>query len=108
MRRLPCSPSTSSNTSSTSSGVTQRFFGGFDDGKRFLAQANEANQARYYREVAEWAKESNTTFMFFEAFDEPWKGSHDPMEPEKHWGLFKVDRTPKLAMRNTFADLVVD
>ena len=31
------------------------------------------------------------TFVF-EAFDEPWKGSPDPLEPEKHWGLFTVDR----------------
>jgi exo-beta-1,3-glucanase (GH17 family) len=38
--------------------------------------------------------------FFFEAFDEPWKG--DPGNPrgaEKHWGLFKVDRTPKQVMR---------
>jgi exo-beta-1,3-glucanase (GH17 family) len=65
----------------------------------FSEQANEANQARYYREVAQWAKETNTTFMFFEAFDEPWKGNPDnPDGAEKHWGLFKVDRTPKQVM----------
>jgi hypothetical protein len=34
----------------------------------------------------------------FEAFDESWKGSPDPLEPEKHWGLFTVDRKPKLVM----------
>ncbi len=33
------------------------------------------------------------------SFDEPWKGSPDPLEPEKHWGLFNVDRTPKAALR---------
>lgn len=68
----------------------------------FSEQANEANQARYYREVASWAKETNTTFMFFEAFDEPWKGNPDNAAgAEKHWGLFKVDRTPKQVMRKT-------
>ncbi len=62
----------------------------------FGEQANEANQARYYREVAEWAEKTNTTFLFFEAFDEPWKGNPDNAEgAEKHWGLFKVDRTAK-------------
>ena len=65
----------------------------------FSEQANEANQARYYHEVAKWAKDKNITFMFFEAFDEPWKGNPDDAEgAEKHWGLFKVDRTPKQVM----------
>jgi exo-beta-1,3-glucanase (GH17 family) len=36
----------------------------------------------------------------FEAFDEPWKGSDEPLDPEKHWGLFTVDRKPKLAIKN--------
>jgi exo-beta-1,3-glucanase (GH17 family) len=65
----------------------------------FSRQANEANQARYYREVSKWAEETNITFMFFEAFDEPWKGNPDnPGGAEKHWGLFKVDRSPKQVM----------
>ena len=44
------------------------------------------------------------TFVF-EAFDEPWKGSEDPLEPEKHWGLFNVDRTPKLVMQGDYPEL---
>jgi exo-beta-1,3-glucanase (GH17 family) len=65
----------------------------------FGDRANEANQARYYREVSRWAEETNTTFMFFEAFDEPWKGNPDnPEGAEKHWGVFNVDRTPKQVM----------
>jgi exo-beta-1,3-glucanase (GH17 family) len=65
----------------------------------FSEQANEANQARYFREVAKWAKDKNITFMFFEAFDEPWKGNPDnPEGAEKHWGLFKVNRTAKQVM----------
>lgn len=67
----------------------------------FSEQANEANQARYFREVMKWATDKNITFMFFEAFDEPWKGNpDDPAGAEKHWGLFKVDRTPKQVMLN--------
>ncbi len=65
----------------------------------FGEQASEANQARYYRELAEWADNANVTVFFFEAFDEPWKG--DPantLGAEKHWGLFYVDRTPKQVM----------
>ena len=42
----------------------------------------------------------NVTFFFFEAFDENWKGDpNNPLGAEKHWGLFKVDRTPKLLMQ---------
>jgi exo-beta-1,3-glucanase (GH17 family) len=62
----------------------------------FGARANEADQARYFDELRAWAREANTTVFFFEAFDEPWKGDeNDPLGAEKHWGIFRVDRTPK-------------
>lgn len=66
----------------------------------FGERASEASQKRYYTEMLAWAKETNTTVFFFEAFDEPWKGDPDnPLGAEKHWGLFNVDRTPKEVMR---------
>lgn len=68
--------------------------------EEFDDQASEANQARYFDEIVDWARRSGTTVFFFEAFDEPWKG--DPARPrgaEKHWGLFNVDRTPKQRFR---------
>ncbi len=66
----------------------------------FGDRANEADQARYYGELMEWASDVNTTVFFFEAFDEPWKGDpNSPLGAEKHWGLFNVDRTPKLVLR---------
>jgi len=66
--------------------------------------ASEELQARYYGELMDWTtRESILTFVF-EAFDEPWKGSSDPDEPEKHWGLFNLDRTPKLVMRDLYGD----
>jgi exo-beta-1,3-glucanase (GH17 family) len=66
----------------------------------FGERANEANQARYFDELQEWASATNTTVFFFEAFDEPWKGDPDnPLGAEKHWGLFNVDRMPKEVMR---------
>lgn len=68
--------------------------------------ASEEYQRRYFNELGDWAAESNITVFFFEAFDEPWKGDPDnPMGAEKHWGLFNVNRMPKLV----FADgLLVD
>lgn len=66
----------------------------------FAERASEENQARYYRELYAWATGMNITVFFFEAFDEPWKGNPANADgAEKHWGLFFVDRTPKLVMR---------
>lgn len=73
--------------------------------EEFGDRAGEAQQARYYREIAAWAEARQMTVFFFEAFDEPWKG--DPSRPlgaEKHWGLFFVDRTPKLLIRALAAE----
>jgi exo-beta-1,3-glucanase (GH17 family) len=55
-------------------------------------------QAIYLRDLMAWTDAQGILCFVFEAFDEPWKGSPDPLEPEKHWGLFTVDRQPKLAM----------
>jgi exo-beta-1,3-glucanase (GH17 family) len=63
---------------------------------------NEEFQKIYFDKLMEWVEKENILAFFFEAFDEPWKGSHEPLEPEKHWGLFKVDRTPKLAIKHLF------
>ncbi len=62
----------------------------------------QVQQKTYINDLLEWVDEEKIITFIFEAFDEPWKGSNDPMEPEKHWGLFKVDRTPKLAFQDLF------
>lgn len=58
---------------------------------------NETYQKIYYDKLIEWTTKENILTFFFEAFDEEWKGSPEPLEPEKHWGIFHLDRTPKLA-----------
>ncbi len=58
----------------------------------------EAEQEIYYRAVVSWIEAVRLTCFFFEAFDENWKGGPDPAEVEKHWGLFRADRSPKLAL----------
>jgi exo-beta-1,3-glucanase (GH17 family) len=62
-------------------------------------------QAIYYQDLMDWSAQSGIMIFVFEAFDEPWKGSPDPLEPEKHWGLFTVDRQPKRAMQSLYANL---
>ncbi|MBP9740614.1 MAG: hypothetical protein KBD28_07995, partial [Chitinophagaceae bacterium] len=64
---------------------------------------NEENQKVYYEDLVEWTTQENILTFVFEAFDEDWKGSPEPNEPEKHWGLFKIDRTPKLVMKELFS-----
>jgi exo-beta-1,3-glucanase (GH17 family) len=61
-------------------------------------------QAIYYQDLMDWTRAEGLLCFVFEAFDEPWKGSADPLEPEKHWGLFTVDRRPKLVMQALYAD----
>jgi exo-beta-1,3-glucanase (GH17 family) len=68
--------------------------------------ASEEIQAAYYDALLDWTSDEGILTFVFEAFDEPWKGSAHPLEPEKHWGLFRLDRTPKLVMQNLYADLV--
>jgi exo-beta-1,3-glucanase (GH17 family) len=58
----------------------------------------EAEQKRFYDEVRAWAETERRTVFVFEAFDENWKGGPHPDEVEKHWGLYRADRSPKAAM----------
>jgi exo-beta-1,3-glucanase (GH17 family) len=53
---------------------------------------SEENQASYYALLME----SAVKFVFFEAFDCPWKNS-EAIEP--HWGLFRADRSPKSVVK---------
>jgi exo-beta-1,3-glucanase (GH17 family) len=62
--------------------------------------ASDTLQAEYYQQLLRWTNTEKILTFVFEAFDEPWKGSDDPQEPEKHWGLFYVDRSPKLVLQN--------
>jgi len=67
------------------------------------AFVNEELQKIYIDSLLEWVSEDSILTFFFEAFDEYWKGAPEPHEPEKHWGLFNIDRTPKLAARQLFS-----
>ena len=68
--------------------------------------ASDELQARYYEELLEWTTKEKILTFVFEAFDDPRKGSTDPLEPEKHWGLFKVDHTPKSVMQERYTKLL--
>lgn len=65
---------------------------------------DEDKQARYFRELSEWAEANGINVFYFEAFDEPWKGAGT----EGHWGLFSEGRKAKKAMREWYPELNTD
>lgn len=61
---------------------------------RYKFMANAANQKMYFDRLSDWANLSKNgsgprSIVWFEAFDEIWKGSDDK------WGLFTKDRTAR-------------
>jgi len=74
---------------------------------QFGERASEEKQMQYYKELFDWAYGMNITTFWFEAFDEDWKGDPDnPLDAEKHWGLFTVDRIAKLVMQDKYPERV--
>jgi exo-beta-1,3-glucanase (GH17 family) len=69
-------------------------------------KASEELQEIYINDLMAWSKKENIITFVFEAFDELWKGSQHPLEPEKHWGLFDVNRKPKKIMQQTLAQSI--
>jgi len=67
---------------------------------------SEDFQTIYYNDLVKWSKKEGVLTFIFEAFDEPWKGSPEPLEPEKHWGLFTVARKPKKVMKAEYLNLL--
>lgn len=65
---------------------------------RFKFLASPVNQKMYYDRLLAWADASVNApgpknIIYFEAFDEPWKGSDDK------WGLFNVNREARYAVQ---------
>jgi exo-beta-1,3-glucanase (GH17 family) len=61
---------------------------------------NETFQKIYFEKLMDWVEKEQIMTFFFEAFDEDWKGSPEPLEPEKHWGVFRIDRSPKQVVQH--------
>lgn len=65
------------------------------NGPMIKEETNETIQKAYLEQILSWSEKNQITMFIFEAFDEPWKGSNASDEPEKHWGIYSVDRKPK-------------
>lgn len=64
-----------------------------------IGKVGEAEQKQLFDQVRAWAAESRQPVFWFEAFDENWKGGDHAAEVEKHWGVFRADRSAKKAVR---------
>ena len=83
--------------------ITEAGWTTFSNGRGICpSNVSEEHQRTYYNDLVDWCEENEILTFVFEAFDEPWKGSDEALEPEKHWGLFKADRTPKLVMSDLY------
>jgi exo-beta-1,3-glucanase (GH17 family) len=69
-----------------------------DQGRLIHGRADEEAQQVFFDSIHEWTRRTLTVTFFFEAFDENWKGGPHPDEVEKHWGLYRADRSPKPAV----------
>ena len=82
---------------------TSRIYGDGSYEGGLIGKAGEAEQEIFFDQYDAWVEENGVISLYFEAFDEQWKGGFDGDnaldKAEKHWGLFKSDRSPKQALR---------
>lgn len=77
--------------------------GDSDEAKLVIGKVGELEQKIFFDEYDEWVNRNEVISFYFSSFDENWKGGFDGDNPtakmEKHWGLYKADRSPKKAIR---------
>ena len=70
---------------------------------KLIGKAGEDEQKIFFDQYDAWVNENKIISLYFEAFDENWKGGFDGENPmakaEKHWGVYKADRTPKRVLQ---------
>jgi hypothetical protein len=70
--------------------------------------ADEYKQKLYYEHMRDWSNEAGMSCFFFEAFDEKWKDSLNPMGSENHFGLINLQGQAKYALWNMVDDGTFD
>ena len=77
--------------------------GDSDEARLVKANVGEVEQKVFFDKYHAWVNKNKVISFYFSSFDEKWKGGFDGETPmkkmEKHWGLYKSDRSPKLAAR---------
>ena len=73
--------------------VSDGFYG--EEGSR---ATDEYKEGKYYQLMRDWTNKEGISCFYFEAFNEPWKDSKNPMGSENHFGLMTVDGQAKFAL----------
>lgn len=61
---------------------------------------DEYKSAQYYKLIREWTNKEGISCFYFEAFDENWKNSANPLHSENHFGLIDLQSQAKFAIWN--------
>ena len=59
---------------------------------------DEYKSGLYYNLMREWSNKNNISCFYFEAFDENWKDSTNPLGSENHFGLINLQSQAKYAL----------
>lgn len=59
---------------------------------------DEYKSALYYQYITQWCNENNISCFYFEAFDEQWKDSNNPLGSENHFGLINLQSQAKYVL----------
>lgn len=75
--------------------------------------ADEYKESVYYQLMRDWSNTQGISLFYFEAFDEQWKDSKNPLGSENHFGLINLQGQAKYALwklvdRGAFNDLTRD
>lgn len=61
---------------------------------------DEYKSAQFYNLMREWSNNEKISCFYFEAFDENWKDSANPLGSENHFGLINLQNEAKYALWN--------
>jgi exo-beta-1,3-glucanase (GH17 family) len=61
---------------------------------------DEYKSAQFYNLMREWTNRAGITCFYFEAFDENWKDSANPLGSENHFGLINLQNQAKYVLWN--------
>ena len=69
---------------------------------------DEYKESLYHQLMRDWTNKAGISCFYFEAFNEPWKDSHNKKGSENHFGLMTVDGQAKYALWNMVDEGVFD
>lgn len=86
---------------------------GFSYGPHGSKAADQYKQKKYYEHMRQWGASEGIACFFFEAFDESWKDSQNPLGSENHFGLIDLQGRAKYVLwdqvdQGLFKDLTRD